>query len=165
MVYNKGDFNFITVTKNMNWFKHSWVDIEKDHIFQRRRKESKELFLVLLEIWSLMDVLQVLSYFILHLLRQLKWSHSLATQVKLVLEVCILFIDGSHQGSHVTEDKRSHDGTDEHNQRAINSLQLCSRSWLITNDQKNSIVEALEILLNRRILKEMRFLSIQIFRR
>jgi len=75
----------------------------------------------------------------------------------------ILLINCTHECSHVTENKRSHNGTDQHNYRTVNRLEWSSRSRLVTDDQENSIVEALEVLLNSRILKEVRLLSIQVF--
>lgn len=82
----------------------------------------------------------------------------------LLLKVGVLLIDGCHEGSHVSEDKRSHDGAEHDHQGAVHCLGSRARGTLVSDNQQDGIVEYHGVLLQLANLEEVSGLGIQVLR-
>lgn len=83
----------------------------EDFVSQGWRNQREELVEVLLNLWRLVNVLQVTQNVVLHFLWKSEGPHGLLDHVELILEGLLAFIDRCHQCSHVTENETRDNGS------------------------------------------------------
>lgn len=119
--------------------------------------------MVLVDIRSLIYVLEVGYDIVLDMLWQLDGPHRLLHHVQLFVKNVLFLVDSRHQSSHVSENVSRHDGTDEHNQCCEEGLGEVPWGTLISHDHKYGLVNTDEVLEDLAMFKEFCLLSIKIF--
>ena len=119
-----------------------------------------ELIQVLLNVWGFVHILQVFQNVILHILRQLDRAHSRRNKVDYLLELGVFLVQICHESCHITEDKGSHDVTNQDYHRGVDHLVVVDGGGFVSYDQKHSIVKADCILVGDVLGIEICFLRV-----
>ena len=153
--HNERLLNLAAVFKHTNLVQSRLIHVKEDFLLKRIRDQLEERRYILLSLWSLIDVSHVFDNIFLDLLRNFKRTHCRASHVNLLIEDFLFFIHCRQEWSHVAKNKSAEKWTKYNYEWGHKCLGIINRRYLVSNNQKNAVVDTFTVLLPGRLLKEI----------